>query len=156
MTWPVFPQRLQSALKALCFLAHCEGPVQSWDIADHIGVSRPETAKVLQLLAWGGFVKSRRGSKGGFQLERDPALITTGEVIDFFHAKQSAEPDTSSPVMRRLMQAMAPCQKAFGDLTLAEVGVRERVRKQKTDDRRVNSSAIRQRGRTVLRTAAKN
>ena len=66
MTWPPFPKRLQSALKALGCLAENDGAMLSQEIAKQIGVPDAETAKVLQLLVWGGFVTSRRGSKGGF------------------------------------------------------------------------------------------
>ncbi len=78
MTWPGLPKRLESALKGLCCLADAEGTMQSHAVAERIAVSRAETAKVLQLLVWGGFVKSRRGTRGGFQLATRPDQITTG------------------------------------------------------------------------------
>ena len=121
MTWPAFPKRLQSALKALCCLAQSGGEMQSQEIARHIDVSSAETAKILQLLVWGGFATSKRGSKGGFQLAPAADGITMGEVIDFFLAKHAAEPEGDSPVMRALRESMAPCQRAFGRLTLAEI-----------------------------------
>jgi Rrf2 family protein len=121
MTWPAFPKRLQSALKALCFLAGSDAPMQSAEIADHIGVSKAETAKVMQLLVWGGFVKSRRGSKGGFDLSSSANRTTMGEVIDFFLARHPAEPEEGSPVMHVLQKSLAPCQRAFARLSLAEV-----------------------------------
>ena len=95
--------------------------MQSQEIARQIHVSDAETAKVLQLLVWGGFVTSRRGSKGGFRLASTPDRITMGEVIDFFLARHPLETDSRSPVMRTLKRSMAPCQEAFGQLTLAEI-----------------------------------
>jgi Rrf2 family protein len=121
VTWPAFPKRLQSALKALCCLAQSGKEMQSQEIAGEIEVSTAETAKILQLLVWGGFVTSRRGSKGGFQLATRPEEITMGEVIDFFLARHPVEQEGNSAVMRVLRESIAPCEKAFGELSLAEV-----------------------------------
>lgn len=121
MIWPSFPKRLQSALKALCCLTQSKTDMQSHQIAAQIGVSNAETAKILQLLVWGGFVTSRRGTKGGFRLASSAERITMAEVIGFFLAKHPIEPEGNSPVMRVLHDCIAPCQKAFGKLSLAEV-----------------------------------
>jgi len=121
MTWPAFPKRLQSALKALCCLAQSGREMQSQEIAAQIDVSSAETAKILQLLVWGGFATSRRGSKGGFHLSSSANRITMGEVIDFFLARHPAELEEDSPVMYVLRKSIAPCQKAFARLSLAEV-----------------------------------
>lgn len=121
MIWPSFPKRLQSALKALCCLAQSETELQSREIAARIDVSNAETAKILQLLVWGGFVTSRRGTKGGFRLASSAERITMAEVIGFFLAKHPIEPEGNSPVMRVLRDSTAPCQKAFGELSLADV-----------------------------------
>src|SRR5215468_9035598 len=121
MTWPSFPKRLQSALKALYCLAENDGPMRSHEIAKQIDVPNAETAKILQLLVWGGFVTSRRGSKGGFLLSSSANRITMGQVIDFFLAKHPAEPKETSPVMHVLMKSIAPCRMAFAKLSLAEI-----------------------------------
>ena len=121
MAWPAFPQRLQSALKALCCLAESGEAMQSQKIAERIRVSTAETAKILQLLVWGGFVTSRRGSKGGFHVAAGADQITMGEVIDFFLSRHPSEPDRDFAVMRVFEKISAPCQKAFSNLTLAEV-----------------------------------
>jgi len=119
--WTVFPKRLLSALKGLCCLAHSAEAMQSQEIAEKIGVSKAETAKVLQLPAWGGFVTSRRGYKGGFQLATRADQITTGEVMDFFFSRYRPEPDGDCPIMRALRESIAPGQEVFGSLTLADV-----------------------------------
>lgn len=120
MTWPGFPKRLQSALKALGCLADAQNAMQAPAIAERIGVPKAETAKILQLLVWGGFVTSRRGTKGGFQLGTSADRIAMGEVIDFFLARHPEKPGRMSPVMRALQQCMAPGQQQFARLTLAE------------------------------------
>lgn len=120
MTWPSFPKRLQSALKALCCLAQQGREMQAPAIAEQIDVPRAETAKILQLLVWGGFVTSRRGTKGGFQLASAPNRTTMGEVIDFFLSRHPQEED-GSPVMRAMRSTLASGQKKFARLTLNEV-----------------------------------
>jgi len=112
---------LQSALKALCCLAESGEAMQSQQIAEQIRVSAAETAKILQLLVWGGFVTSRRGSKGGFHLAAGADQITMGEVIDFFLSRHPQEPDEGFAVMRIFEKTSAPCQKAFGRLTLTDI-----------------------------------
>src|SRR5262252_1804859 len=121
MSWPGFPKRLQSALKALCCLADAHTAMQAPSIAERIDVPKAETAKILQLLVWAGFVTSRRGTKGGFQLAKSAEGITMGQVIDFFLARHPVEEDWKSPVVRALRQAMAPGQRKFAKLTLADV-----------------------------------
>ena len=121
MVWPGFPKRLQSALKALCCLAESGNGMQSQKIAERIRVSKAETAKILQLLVWGGFVTSRRGSKGGFHLAAEADQITMGEVIDFFLSRHPPEPDDDLAVMRVFEKTSAPCRRAFSRLTLADM-----------------------------------
>ncbi len=130
MTWLAFPKRLQSALKALCCLAQSGQEMQSQKIAARIDVSNAETAKILQLLVWGGFVTSRRGTKGGFHLSSSANRITMGQVIDFFLARHPVEPEEGSPVMSVLRESIAPCQRAFARLSLAAVA-RPRKRREK-------------------------
>jgi Rrf2 family protein len=121
MMWPGFPKRLHSALKALGCLGQAGRAMQAPAIADEINVSKAETAKIMQLLVWGGFVSSRRGTKGGFQLAMPAERITMGEVIDFFLARHPEKPDLSSPVMRALTECLSAGQQKFAELTVAQV-----------------------------------
>ena len=132
MTWPAFPKRLQSALKALCCLASSGKEMQSQAIAAKIAVPEAETAKILQLLVWGGFLTSRRGTKGGFQLASEPSRITMGAVIDFFLARHRVEPLGDFPVMHALEETMAVCQKKFARMKLSEVATFTKLRMPKT------------------------
>ena len=119
--WPGSSRRLISALKGLCCLARSGAAMQAQQIAERIGVSAPETSKVMQMLVWGGFVTSRRGLRGGFQLAVNPDQIRAGEVVNFFASKYQSTQDFDCPVMRVLEQYSAPWQDAFGRLTLAEI-----------------------------------
>jgi Rrf2 family protein len=136
MVWLAFPKRLQSALKALCCLAQSGDAMQSQKIAERIRVPKAETAKILQLLVWGGFVTSRRGTKGGFHLAADAGQVTMGEVIDFFLSRHPQERDDDFAVMRVFEKTNAPCQKAFNRLTLVDmVNGRSRLGRNRAADK---------------------
>ena len=71
------------ALKALLDLAlHYEkGLLTINDVAKHIDAPVKFLEQVLLDLKKGGFVESKRGNVGGYQLAKDPADITLGQVI---------------------------------------------------------------------------
>ena len=58
-----------------------DGACSATDIAEAYGISAPLLAKILQKLSKQGLVTARHGSSGGYQLARDPSLITALEVI---------------------------------------------------------------------------
>ncbi len=83
-------------------------------------MTKPETAKVLQLLCWGGFVQSKRGTKGGFWLSASPDQLKAGEVIMFFLAHHPSE-ENEDPVSRAIEKTNAHCQAVLKNLTLADI-----------------------------------
>ncbi|WP_138936245.1 RrF2 family transcriptional regulator [Roseovarius arcticus] len=50
------------------------------ELADEFDLSRHHLAKIMQKLAAGGIVVTRRGSGGGATLARDPSEISLGQV----------------------------------------------------------------------------
>lgn len=58
------------------------GPVRSADIALRQAVPKPFLRKVVQALARGGYVSTRRGTGGGIALARDPRKITLRALIE--------------------------------------------------------------------------
>ncbi len=71
------------ALHAMGYLAaKPDGVVSTWEIASALQVSENHLAKVLQRLTKAGLVKSNRGPKGGFSLERPGGEITLLEVFE--------------------------------------------------------------------------
>jgi Rrf2 family protein len=72
-------------LKALLDLAlHYEkGLLTINDVAKHIDAPVKFLEQVLLDLKKGGFVESKRGNVGGYQLAKDPADITLGQVIRY-------------------------------------------------------------------------
>ena len=73
------------ALKALLDLTlHYEQKLSTInDVAKRIDAPVKFLEQVLLDLKKGGFVESKRGNVGGYQLAKDPADITIGEVVRF-------------------------------------------------------------------------
>lgn len=59
-----------------------DAPVQLKLIAGTCEVSDAFLAKIFQMLAQAGVVKSHRGVKGGFSLGRDASEITLREIVE--------------------------------------------------------------------------
>ena len=67
---------------ALDLAAHAPGAlVRRAGIARRQGVPGAYLAKIVQRMARGGLVTTRRGVAGGVALARDPTTLTLGEVI---------------------------------------------------------------------------
>ncbi|WP_281841467.1 RrF2 family transcriptional regulator [Sinisalibacter aestuarii] len=59
------------------------------DLAEEFGLSRNHLTKIMQRLAQGGIVETRRGVNGGAVLHRDPAEIRLGEVVRLLEQGQA-------------------------------------------------------------------
>ncbi len=55
----------------------------SAELANKLNVSRDHLIKVVQRLAVGGYVQTTRGAGGGVKLNRRPAEIRLGEVLEW-------------------------------------------------------------------------
>ncbi len=77
-------RQTEYAIRGLQELARRNGdaPVQLKRIASACQVSEAFLAKIFQMLAQAGVVKSHRGVKGGFSLGRAPKDITLREVVE--------------------------------------------------------------------------
>jgi Rrf2 family protein len=121
MIWSSLPKRVHSALRCLCCLAEAGTSLQAHQIAEHTGIGKAETAKILQLLCWAGFVHSKRGTKGGFWLNGTADQINAGNIITFFLAHHPEETNNEDPVSRAIEMSSARCQKVLEHLTLADI-----------------------------------
>jgi Rrf2 family protein len=127
----MFSQTVEYALRAVVHLAH-EAPAArtTAQIADATQVPRDYLAKILQGLAKKGIVSTQRGVGGGVSLGREPAELTILDVVN------AVEPIGRyitcplglkthgvrlCPLHRRVDDAMAMVEEAFGRTTLAEV-----------------------------------
>lgn len=116
------PQHLYESLKALCCLANARGPLQAHEIASAADLPPAQTAKILQLMTWAGFVESRRGTKGGFWLITPADRIRVTDVTDFFaHHTKGHLPQKRNGLLKALERAMARCHKEFAHITVADL-----------------------------------
>ena len=76
-------QKTRYALRSLLYLAETSGetPVQLASIASSQRVPPKYLELIMVELKKAGFVRSLRGPKGGYQLTREPAAISFGEVV---------------------------------------------------------------------------
>ena len=122
-------------LRMLMRLAATHGQALSTaDLAEEFGLSRHHLTKIMQRLARGGIVETRRGGGGGAVLARDPAGIRLGEVVRLLEQDQplvacfGADPGGCSIVGRcRLKARLRSAERAFlADLdrsTLADIAL---------------------------------
>lgn len=139
------PPRIYESLKTLCCLAKHEGPLQAHEIARSTGLPVAQTAKVLQWMTWAGFVRSRRGTKGGFWLVTPPESIRVSDVIAFFtHRDRQSAPAEPDCVFDALERATARCQRQFEHITVKNL-LKRYEQEQARKPRRTQAGA---RGRT--------
>jgi DNA-binding IscR family transcriptional regulator len=116
------PPRIYESLKTLCCLANAVGPLQAHEIASAAGLPPAQTAKILQLMTWAGFIESRRGTKGGYWLVTPAQKIRVTDVADFFtHHAQGDLRQERDPLLKALARATARCRKEFAQISVADL-----------------------------------
>jgi Rrf2 family protein len=124
-------QTVEYALRAAVYLAD-QGPHArtTEQIAEITRVPQAYLSKVMQGLARAGIVTSQRGIHGGFLLVKRPEELTILEVVNAVDPIQRIRTCPLGlpghgvnlcPLHRRLDQALASVEQAFGSTTLAEV-----------------------------------
>ena len=142
MLCPELPPRIYESLKTLRCLATAAGPLQAHEIASSAGLPPAQTAKILQLMTWAGFLESRRGMKGGFWLVQPAERIRVTDVLAFFtHHTQDKVQQKHDPVMQALARATARCQKEFSRITVADLAKLAKSEQPKKSRMRKISSA---------------
>lgn len=63
-------------------LARAERSLATPELAARTRVAQPMAGKILKALTREGLLASQRGAKGGYQLARQPALISVAEIIE--------------------------------------------------------------------------
>jgi Rrf2 family protein len=127
----MFSQTVEYALRAAVSLAATpDTPQTSEQVAERTLVPRGYLSKVLQQLVKANLIRSQRGLHGGFTLVRSPDRVTILEVINAVDPIRriqecplglEAHSDELCPLHRRLDDALASIEEAFGQTTLAEV-----------------------------------
>lgn len=76
-------------LRILMRLAGTPGSVfTTADISRELGLSTNHLSKIVRELARAGILRTRRGASGGFELARDPRLVTLGEIVRLLENRQ--------------------------------------------------------------------
>jgi len=70
------------ALRTLMYLATRSSRATVADVASLFGISANHVAKVVNLLAREGYIRSVRGIGGGIELAKEPDEISVGEIIE--------------------------------------------------------------------------
>ena len=99
-------QKCQYSLRAIFELAkhYGEGPLKISDIAARQEIPTRFLEVILNQLKQGGFVESKRGSMGGYTLNRFPEELTVGEIIRYVEGPLSpvhcmaCHPDDQCPL----------------------------------------------------------
>ncbi len=78
-------QKSLYALRAVLELAkhYGAGPVKIAQVASTQAIPQPFLEVILGELKRGGFVRSRRGNDGGYELARCPEDLTVGQIMEF-------------------------------------------------------------------------
>jgi len=127
----VFSQTVEYALRAVVHLASEAPAGRTTDqVAEATRVPRAYLSKVLQSLTRAGIVRSQRGLGGGMTLVKTPEELTILEVVNAVEPIQrirtcplglAAHGVRLCPLHKRVDNALAMVEEAFGNSTLAEV-----------------------------------
>lgn len=127
----MFSQTVEYALRAVVFLADNAPHACTTDqIAEATKVPKPYLSKVLQNLGRHQIVHSQRGIGGGVTLVKAPGELTILEVVNAVEPIEriavcplglKSHGKNLCPLHRRMDDALASVEEAFGKTTLAEV-----------------------------------
>src|SRR5262249_33061038 len=128
----VFSLSVEYALRAMAYLASLGGEAANSErIATGTGVPPGYLSKIMRDLVVAELVQSFRGPTGGFSLARTPSCITLLDVVNaVMPMKRVRQYPAGSPgaqlgeLQRRLDNALAGIEQAFGETTLAQVAGR--------------------------------
>jgi Rrf2 family cysteine metabolism transcriptional repressor len=132
--------RTRYGMRAVIELTQHEGkrPLQLKVIAERQGISVKYLEQLMSLLRSGGFVRSIRGSKGGYVLARPPEQIRLSEIFRCLEgAVSTAECTEDTDYCERAADCVAreiwlrveeAIRGVLGSMTLADVVQRTKVR----------------------------
>ena len=129
------------AIRAMLDLAlqHGRGLVPIQEVARRQGIPQRYLEQVLLLLKRAGFLDSKRGSTGGYQLLRDPGGVSVGEVLRAVDGgitalevagRDPADGRDAEPDLAELWQEVAEAVGAVVDrVTFGDLADRARARR---------------------------
>ncbi len=146
--------RIYESLKTLCCLANATKALQAREIASAAELPPAQTAKILQMMTWAGFVESRRGTKGGFWLAIPANRIRVTDVTDFVadHGEGHRSPEHDG-LLKALERATTRCQKEFSRIPVADLAKTSRC--EPADRRASGANSCQQRRKQKRMVAAR-
>jgi len=95
-------KRTQYGLKAVLALGrrYGEGPVPITTLSDEEGIPLKFLEAILLYLKGQGLLESKKGKRGGYQLDRPPSTITMGSLIRMLEGPLAALPCASESAFR--------------------------------------------------------
>ena len=123
-------QTANYALRAVAVLAQRGSPMLVAQLARETCVPPAYLSKILQTLGRRGYVRAKRGIRGGFRLAKKPSKITLLQIVSEFDAWPRVNGclirlDTAvadlCPLHKRLDQVAAFVEQALGSTTIADV-----------------------------------
>ena len=127
----MFSQTVEYALRAVvCLAGRADTPMVTPRVAEVTHVPAGYLAKVLQMLARRGIVRSQRGLHGGFVLSRPPAEVTVLDVVNAVDPLKRIETcplglaehgERLCPLHRRLDEVVGQVERAFADHSIADL-----------------------------------
>ena len=121
MTWPALPKRVHQSLQLLCGLAKARRVLKARELAQLEEVLPAEAEKILQHLAWAGFLETRRGAKGGYWLALPASEIRIRDVLASFEPRGQTRSVKQSHVAKAVTQITEPARRAFVRMTIADL-----------------------------------
>ncbi|OIR01526.1 HTH-type transcriptional regulator CymR [mine drainage metagenome] len=127
----IISQSAEYALRAAVLLSRAEGaPMTAQQLAESSRIPPDYLSKILQALRKAGIVTSQRGVNGGFVLAKEPRRTTVLEVVNALDPierilscplKLTEHGTKLCPLHRKLDDAIATVEKAFGGTSLAQL-----------------------------------
>ncbi|HNB21812.1 MAG: Rrf2 family transcriptional regulator [Candidatus Obscuribacterales bacterium] len=123
-------QTAEYALRAAVFLAENTGGQTTEQISQATKIPNAYLAKVLQLLSRSSIVQSQRGLGGGFTLKIAASKLTVLDVVNAVDPIErirecpldlDAHATKLCPLHRRLDEATALVERAFGDTRISDL-----------------------------------
>ena len=117
------------AIKAMLDLAltYGKGLIPIQDIAVRQGIPQRYLEQVLLLLKRAGFLESRRGSAGGYQLSRSPHDITVGAVLSAMEGSLERAQAAQRAGRRPASDHSRDLEELWSEISAAVSGVVDRI-----------------------------
>ncbi len=120
--------KVQYGIRAVIELAknYDQGLLKTRDIVELQGVPKNYLEQILNQLLKAGIVKSRRGTKGGYELARNPSKISLLTVLETLEGETRLSNYQGPKSVEKLYLEIITQTKTILDISLAELVLKEK------------------------------